>query len=152
MSCSYNPNNDRVAIVSDKIPKIPSYLKYKNKTDIKLEYFVGFPDIIKKDGGGMFTFDSVKLEDKKYIFLSNLSGLAVVKINKHEIYLKADSAQFTYRKDNYYQEVWRGKGLQIVLKLRVVKDFEEGNYVEGVLELTVERTKHKIKIHGYTEV
>jgi len=152
MSCSSNTKNDKIAVVSDSIPNISSSLKNENKTDNKLEYFVGFPDVFKNDGGGMFTYDSVKLEHKKYIFLSNLSGVAAIKINGHEIYLKADSSQFTYRKDNFYQEVWIGNGLQIVLKLNVNKDLEEGACVDGILELTTKNTKRKIKIHGYTEV
>jgi hypothetical protein len=156
ISCSYNTKNDKMASISDSLSRTSSKLKTENLHDIKLEYFVGLPTVFSNGGGNMLTFDSVKLDDKKYIFLSNLSGMAVVKLNGREIYLKPDSTQFTSIKEDYYQEVWIGSGIQIILKLKIVKDFEEdegeGSYLEGVLELITKNSIRKILIHGYTEV
>ena len=149
-SCSYN-RNEKKAIVNDSISNTSCNLIIEDLADIRLDYFDSIPNLFKYGGGSVFTYDSVKIDIKNYIFLSNLSGQAVIKIKGHEIYLKSDSSQFTYRKDDYCQEVWIGKGLQIVLKLRVHNGIEDESYVDGVLELKTKKSKTKIKIHGYTE-
>jgi len=156
ISCSFNTKNEKRATIGDSIINRSSKLKIENLSNVKLECFDGFPDVFKNDGGDMYTYDSVKLDDKKYIFLSNLSGTAAVKINGREIYLKPDSSQFIVRKNDSYQEVWIGKDVQIVLKIKIVRNLKEdegeGSYLEGVLELKTKNSISKIKIHGYTEV
>jgi hypothetical protein len=156
ISCSFNTKNEKKATVCDSVINRSSKLEIENVSSVKLEYFDGLPDVFKNDGGDMYTYDSVKLDDKKYIFLSNLSGMAAVRINGREIYLKPDSSQFTVRDNGSYQEVWVGEVVQIVLIIKVVSGFKEdegeGSYLEGVLELKTKNTTSKIKIHGYTEV
>lgn len=146
ISCSFNRRNKKETTVCDS----------RTVPNVRLEFFNEFPDVFKNNGGDMYTYDSVKLDDKKYIFLSNLSGMAAVKIDGCEIYLKPDSSQFTVRKNDFCQEVWVGKDVQIVLKLKKVRNFEEdegeGFYLEGVLELKAKNKIRKIKIHGYSEV
>ena len=153
---SCNTRNSKTNTSGDSISNTLDKLKTKNSNIIQLNYFDSIPSAFKYDGGDMYTYDTTQLADKKYIFLSNLSGVAAIKMNGHEIYLKLDSSQSTVRKNDSCKEVWVGNSIQIVLRLKVVRDFEEnegeGSYLKGIMELKTKNTLRKIKIHGYTEV
>ena len=56
----------------------------------KLDYFKTMP---KKFGlqGDYYTYDTTKITNDKYIFISDLTDIAVIKINGKDIYLKPDT-------------------------------------------------------------
>jgi hypothetical protein len=90
-------SNDQVA--DKKSQKNDTLISKKTKKDInsttddtnfRLDFFKSVPDTI--DGcGEYFTYDTSKIANDKYIFLSNLTDFAIIKINGKNIYLNRDA-------------------------------------------------------------
>lgn len=124
--------------------------KIENRS-IKLDFFQEIPNKFGLQGD-YYTYDTTKITNQTYIFISDLTDIAVIRINGKDIYLHTDSLNDTPRKNNTFQESWKGNGYQVLLKLQIVKDLDEEVYCKGILEIISKDMKQKFKIHGHTIV
>ena len=87
----------------------------KIDSTFKLDYFKTMP---KKFGfqGDYYTYDTTKISNDKYIFISDLTDIAVMKINGKDIYLKSDTLNDKPRINDLFQESWKGNGYEVLLK------------------------------------
>jgi hypothetical protein len=119
----------------------------RNDTTSNLDYFTSFPDII--DGcSSYFTYDSIKIESKKYIFLSDFADLALIKIAGKELYLYRDSLESKELSERRTIEVFKGGGFKAILNTKIVKTIDELNYYTGTLEVVGDKFKVRYKVHG----
>lgn len=116
-------------------------------TTLKLDFFKSLPDTI--DGcGEYFTYDTSKMANDKYIFLSNLSDFAIIKIKGKDIYLNKDTAESKEINDKSYIVVYKGQGYKAVLTIKQTKTYDEGGFYSGTLQIVGDNIKTTIKVHG----
>jgi hypothetical protein len=124
----------------------------KIKNDViafPLEIFESVPDTI--DGcGDYYTYDSIKLDDQRYLFLSNLVDFALIKVNGKLIYLKKLEAESKEDGEDHFVSVFEGNGYRIKLNARKVESYDEGGLYKGQLEITAPDFKAVIPVHGET--
>jgi hypothetical protein len=113
----------------------------------KLDFFKALPDTI--DGcGEYFTYDTTKVADDKYIFLSNLSDFAIIKINGKELYLSKDTTESKETSDKSYIAVYKGQGYKAILTIKQTEAYDEGGFYTGTLQIIGDKVKATFKVHG----
>jgi hypothetical protein len=116
-------------------------------TTFKLEFFREIPDTI--DGcGEYFTYDTNRISKNRYIFLSNLTEFAIIKINDRNIYLKRDSLESKEINDKSYIAVYKGHYYKAVLKIKQTKTYDEGGSYSGTLQIIGKNINRTFKVHG----
>lgn len=116
-------------------------------TTFKPDFFDAIPDTI--DGcGEYFTYDTIQEAKDKYIFLSNLTGFAIIKVRGNFIFLDKDTAESKEINSKSYIAVYRGQGYKAVLKVKQVKAYDEGGFYSGTLEIISDKKKITYKVHG----
>ena len=117
-----------------------------NNVNLKLDYFESLPDTIN-GCGEYFTYDSTEFK-KKYIFLSNLSQFAIIKIDGKEIYLTKDSIASKVTNDDSYVAVYKGEGYRVVLTMKQTEAYDEGGFYAGTLLIITADKTESFNIHG----
>ncbi len=119
----------------------------KRDTTFKLDFFHKIPDTI--DGcGEYFTYDTSKVAKDRYIFLSNLTEFAIIKINGRDIYLKRDSLESKEINGKSYIAVYTGHEYKAVLKIKQTKTYDEGGFYSGTLQIIGKNINTTFKVHG----
>ena len=118
-------------------PTIPS---------VKLSYFVTTPPVI--DGcEGDYTYDTTALKTKKYIFITNLQGLGLIRVNGKTISLQRVSQSQPAK--NMSREIYKGSGYTLIIVTKEGRPSgDEGNFETGSLELKYGSEDILYKIHG----
>lgn len=113
----------------------------------RLDYFPSLPKAI--DGcAGTYTYDSVPLKRKKYVFADDLQEHAFIYVGGKEIALKRTS-HAVLSGDKTFKDIYTGAGYIVTTVIKDVKDVgDEGSYEEGTLEVRKGEFVLKIKIHG----
>ncbi|MFK7059998.1 hypothetical protein [Flavobacterium oreochromis] len=121
--------------------------KAKNKTVFKLDFFKTIPDTI--DGcGDYFTLENEKSVDQNYIFLSNLSSFAIIKVNGKNVFLEKDTINSKEISKNEYIEIYSGNGYKATLKTKMIKQYDEGGFCKGTLKINNKSEEIEYKIKG----
>jgi hypothetical protein len=116
-------------------------------TTFKLDFFKPLPDTI--DGcGEYFTYDTSKMANDKYIFLSNLTDFAIIKIKGKDLYLNKDTTESKENNDKSYIAVYKGQGYKAVLTIKQTKTYDEGGFYSGTLQIIGDKIKATFKVHG----
>jgi hypothetical protein len=116
-------------------------------TTFKLDFFKAVPDTI--DGcGEYFTYDTSKVTRDKYIFLSNFTEFAIIKINGNDIYLKRDTTESKEINNKSYIAVYKGRGYKAVLTVKQTKTYDEGGFYSGTLQIVGDKISTTFKVHG----
>jgi hypothetical protein len=115
------------------------------KESIKLDFFTSIPSVI--DGCmGAYTYDTATLKSEKYIIITNLQDLAIIKVSGNEISLKRTS---NVKIGNTFKDIYKGHGYTVVLLVKDVKQTgDEGALETGKLVITYEECTIEINIHG----
>ncbi len=122
-------------------------LASNSDTTFKLDFFAAVPDTI--DGcGEYFTYETTKFTKDKYIFLSNLTTFAIIKINGTDIYLNRDTTESKEITDRSYIAVYAGLGYKAVLKIKQTKTYDEGGFYSGTLQIIGDKINATFKVHG----
>jgi hypothetical protein len=116
-------------------------------TTIHLDYFYSFPPNYGLQGD-YYTYDTTLLSAKKYIFLSDLTDSAIIKIRGTDIHLSNKGSKKL--SENRVQDVWEGEGYTVTLTLKVVKEDDEKLYCTGTLEVWNKNSKSVFKVQGYS--
>ncbi|MBO9635076.1 MAG: hypothetical protein J7578_18345 [Chitinophagaceae bacterium] len=94
-SCSNSdtPTGNSQKVDTNKADTVkPVVAIYNVDTTFKLDFFKALPDTI--DGCGEYlTYDTSKVANDKYIFLSNLTDFAIIKIKGKDVYLNKDTTE-----------------------------------------------------------
>lgn len=118
-------------------------------TTFTLDVFKAVPDTI--DGcGEYFTYDTSKVESNEYVFLSNLSEFAIIKIRGKDIYLNRDTTESKEINEKSYEAVYKGQGYKAILKVKQTRTYDEGGFYSGTLEIIGDKKRATFKVHGET--
>lgn len=79
--------------------------------DIALDVFKTVPDTIE-GCGDFFILENEKSDSKNYIFLSNLSSFAIIKVNGKNVFLEKDSIKSKEISKDEYFEVYSGMDMK----------------------------------------
>jgi hypothetical protein len=118
----------------------------QNNAPIKLDFFKSIPKVI--DGFScIYTYDTTSLKKERYVFISNIQDLGLIKVNGKTISLKMVSNKQVSKVSWKY--VFKGSGYTITLTTKQVKQtVEEVSLESGTLEVINGVNKLIIKIHG----
>ena len=119
----------------------------KGDTTFKLDFFDEIPDTIS-GCGEYFTYDTSKVEKGRYIFLSNLTEFAIIKINGKDIYLKRDTTESKEINGKSYIAVYKCRDYKAVLTIKQTKTYDEGGAYSGTLQIIGEKINTTFKVHG----
>ena len=67
--------------------------------------------------GDYYTYDTTKAIEGRYIFLSNMSEFAIIKVNGETIFLTRDTTQQEELDEHRLREVYRSKELKLTLSV-----------------------------------
>lgn len=122
-------------------------LKPNKNLEVKLDFFKTVPDTI--DGcGEYFTIESEKDDSENYIFLSNLSSFAIIKVNGKNVILEKDTIKSKEISKKEFLEIYRGNGYEATLKTKVIKQYDEGAFCKGTLNINDSKKETEYKIKG----
>ncbi len=146
-------NNDHVEKYSQKIDTPKTVVSKQittlsqGDTTFKLDFFNVIPDTIS-GCGEYITYDTSTVTNKKYIFLSNLTEFAIIKINGKDIYLKRDTIESKEINDKSYIAVYKCQDYKAVLKIKQTKSYDEGGLYSGTLQIISNKINALFKVHG----
>jgi hypothetical protein len=113
-------------------------------SSIKLDTFKGLPKEI--DGcGETFSYKDTPLKEEKYIWITNLQGLGMIRVGGKLVHLHRVS-ETTSGKN--HKEVYKGGGYVIVVKTKEVKQIDEETFETGTLEISFGGKVATFVIHG----
>lgn len=116
-------------------------------TTFRLDFFQAIPDTI--DGcGEFFTYDTSQIKNGQYIFLSNLTSFAILKINGKDVFLSRDEKESKEIDDSNYIVVYKGQRLKAILTIRKAEAYDEGGLYFGTLEIISNKVKATFKVRG----
>jgi hypothetical protein len=116
------------------------------KNSIKLDFFPT-PSVI--DGCcATFTYDTCKKNNGKYLFVSDYGDNNFIKIKGKQIRLKKDTAGSKEINKTNYIDVYRGGGYKVILKLKIIKQYDEAADYKGTLQITGNKADATFKVHG----
>jgi hypothetical protein len=145
-------HNDRVGKIYQKSDTLETVSKQnatisQSDTTFKLDFFNTIPDTI--DGCAEYiTYDTSTVTKDKYIFLSNLTDFAIIKIKGNVIYLKRDSIESKEINAKSYVAVYKGQYYKAVLTIKQTKSYDEGGLYDGTLQIIGDKINVLFKVHG----
>ena len=113
----------------------------------RLDFIKSIPGSI--DGcGEFFTYDSIKLSDEKYIFLSDMGDLAIIRVKGKDVQLKKNTRESKQINATNSIEVYYAVGYKVVLRKKEVKVVDELYEYTGTLQITGKKLKATYKVRG----
>jgi hypothetical protein len=113
----------------------------------KLDFIKSIPGSV--DGcGEFFTYDSLKLKDEKYIFLSDMGDMAIIRIKGKDIVLKKSTRESKQINAISSVEVYYAVGYKVVLRKKEEKEIDEFYEYSGTLQVTGKKLKVTYKVRG----
>jgi hypothetical protein len=115
-----------------------------NAQSVKLGYFTKVPKNYR-DCGALYTYDSIVLEKKKFIFLSDFQNLGLIIINGKQVKLLLQDSK-TVGKENI--SVYSGGGYTVTLTNTTTVTGKKLDLESGWLEVKKGKVLLKLKVHG----
>jgi hypothetical protein len=113
----------------------------------KLDEFATIPDTI--DGcGDYYAVENDSATKGNYIFLSNISEFAIIRVEGKDIYLKKNDSLSKEITPDHFISVFEGSGLKVTLEAKIVDQYDEGGFYKGTLEIDTGTEKRVINVHG----
>lgn len=138
-------NDDAPKKKAGSVKKTGTKNDQAKKINLKLDLF---PTPAFIDGcAELFTYDTCKAKNK-YIFATDYGDNTIIKIKGKEIRLKRDTGGSEEARGKDFINVFRGSGYKVTLKLKMVKQFDEGAEYKGTLQLTGNKADATFKIRG----
>jgi hypothetical protein len=145
-SCTDNDESDTDDSETGSTHKTGGKKQQDKKSSIKLDFFP-VPSVI--DGcSAAFTYDTCKKNNGKYLFVTDYDNNNFIKIKGKQIRLKKDTVESKEISKTNYIDVYRGGGYKVILKLKIVKQYEEAADYKGTLQVTGNKAESTFKIHG----
>lgn len=113
----------------------------------RLDFIKSIPGSV--DGcGEFFTYDSCKLKDEKYVFLSDMGDQAVIRIKGKDINLKKNRRETKQINVINSIEVYYAVGYKVVLRKKEEKVVDNYYEYSGTLQITGKKLKVTFKVRG----
>lgn len=146
-----NENPSKNASVKNKTAKKDTTKKEKagpaNTNGPKLDFIKSIPGSV--DGcGEFFTYDSIKLKDEKYIFLSDMGDRAIIRIKGKDINLKKNTRESKQLNVINSIEVYYAVGYKVVLRKKEEKAVDNYYEYSGTLQISGKKIKVTYKVRG----
>jgi len=111
-----------------------------------LDYFAAIPSEI--DGcSETYTYTTASLKKGKYIFISDMQELAMIRVKGKIIHLKKVSE--TQPSSKTYKNIYKGEGYTVITLMKEVRpEGDEGGYNKGTLEVRFGGATITLVIHG----
>jgi hypothetical protein len=140
-----------ITVIFVTIPGLLSYTALARPVHpvqaFRLEYFPSLPKGIERCSG-VYTYDSVPLQNEKYIFVDDLRNLAFVNVNGNEIELKKIK-DLVFPGGKKIRTVYEGSGYKVILIVRqIAQTGVEAANLEGTLQVKFGHNNLEFKIHG----
>lgn len=130
-----------------KKEKVVATTTTTGSTGLRPEFIKSIPGSI--DGcGEFFTFDSCKLTDEKYIFLSDMGDLAIIRIKGKDIQLKKSTLESKQLNAISAVDVYYAVGYKVVLRKKEEKVANDLTTYSGTLQITSKKIKTTFKVRG----
>lgn len=112
-----------------------------------LDYIKSIPGSV--DGcGEFFTYDSLKLKEEKYIFLSDMGDMAMIRIKGKDIVLKKSTRESKQINAISSVEVYYAVGYKVVLRKKEEKEIDRFYEYSGTIQISGKKVKTTIKVRG----
>ena len=136
-----------VPLVSALLLLVNIVFAQKSINSIKPGIFHGIPRAIEDSYCvGLFIYDSLPLPSKNYVFVTNIEKVALIKIDGKNLRLAL--IQKTDLPKKSFKRVFKGSGYQAVLLTKDISKKDEQGIESGSLEITHEKEKIILKVHG----
>lgn len=113
----------------------------------KLDFLKSIPGSV--DGcGEFFTYDTCKISEEKYIFLSDMGDMAMIRIKGKDIILKKNARESKQLNAISSVEVYYAVGYKVVLRKKEEKEVDRFYEYSGTLQITGKKIKTTIKVRG----
>jgi uncharacterized protein YlzI (FlbEa/FlbD family) len=113
----------------------------------KLDFIKSIPGSI--DGcGEFFTYDTCKLKDEKYVFLSDMGDMAIIRIKGKDVILKKSARESKQINAISSVEVYYAIGYKVVLRKKEEKVVDQFYEYSGTLQISGKKIKATIKVRG----
>jgi hypothetical protein len=102
---------------------------------------------VRKGCTGLFTYDSVSLDNGSFVFVHNLEGKATLQIDGKTLAL--NQVEKTEPEPGQTQEIFSATHYKVILKTNKVKQngSKEGEY-KGTLDIYKDISHRNLKVHG----
>jgi hypothetical protein len=125
----------------------PNYLRTPiDSENIQLSFFDTIPETIGKSGE-FYCYDTTTLHLNRYIFLTNLTDFAIIRIRGKDIYLMKENDK-SVTIDNAFHDVFSGNGYSIYFIHKVISHKSGITYERGFIEIKNIKYEKSIMIHG----
>lgn len=115
--------------------------------DFKLDVFNSVPDTI--DGcGEYFRLENENENSDNFIFLSNFTSFAIIKVDGNNVFLEVDSLNSKKISKDEYLKIYIGKEYKAILKTKLIEQYDEGGYYEGTLKISNKNSEIEYKVKG----
>lgn len=98
--------------------------------------------------GEFYSYDTTKLADNKYIFLSTLTNYGVIKINGKDVYLDKKHDKCVALLNDTYKDVYVGNGFSVIITHKLIDSNNGVSNEIGTLEIKNSKYQAAYKIHG----
>jgi len=116
-------------------------------TGPRLEFIKSIPGSI--DGcGEFFTYDTCKISDEKYIFLSDMGDFAMIRIKGKDIQLKKNTRESKQLNAISSVEVYYAVGYKVILRKKEEKVVDAFYTYSGTLQIISKKIKTTFKVRG----
>jgi len=97
-------------------------------------FFDTIPETISSPGE-FYTYDTTKIAENKYIFLTNLVEYVIIKVNSRHIYLKKEYEKCSALPDDTFKDIFSGNGYKIIFIHKKIEHNDGVIYERGTLEI-----------------
>jgi hypothetical protein len=116
-------------------------------TGPKLEFLKSIPGSV--DGcGEFFTYDTCKLSDEKYIFLSDMGDFALIRFKGKDIELKKNRRETKQLTAITSIEVYYAVGYKVIVRKKEEKVVDEQYTYSGTIQIISKKIKTTYKVRG----
>lgn len=148
-ACADNDTSTLPATKEETARKPDSTLTPQAKLPAKLDAFASVPDTI--DGcGDYYAAESDSATKGNYIFLSNMTEFAIIRVDGKNIFLKKNKDLSKEITPSHFISVFEGNGYKATLEAKIAEQYDEGGFYKGTLEIAAGNEKQVIKVHGET--
>jgi hypothetical protein len=113
----------------------------------RLDFLKSIPGSV--DGcGEFFTYDTCKMTEEKYIFLSDMGDMAMIRIKGKDVVLKKSARESKQINAISSVEVYYAVGYKVVLRKKEEKVVDQFYEYSGTLQITGKKIKTTFKVRG----
>jgi hypothetical protein len=116
-------------------------------TGPRLEFLKSIPSSV--DGcGEFFTYDTCNITDEKYIFLSDMGDMALIRVKGKDVQLRKNTRESKQLNAISSIEVYYAVGYKVILRKKEEKVVDSYYTYSGTLQIISKKIKTTFKVRG----